>query len=141
MNTIFLMGTDDSWKRFAADELRVAGFDPVSVPDEVALETLLLDDELGRDCDLVVLSATDTRPPSALIRPIFERLGPVRILVIDGRPDFERQGDAMRAEAVAYDRRLWGREPLVKLVRTCSRQRPPDPSAIDRRFGAWRQAG
>jgi|SRR5882724_9231914 len=140
MNRIILVGAPEPWERFARPILE----EEEKIPTvSFAEERDLLDSTLAGTItseDLMVLSPTKGRLPSAELAPMFHRLGPVRVLVVDGRFDYMRMGDAVRGCAVGYEAMPWNREKLIELVETYDELEPPDRSAIDRRFGPWRTA-
>jgi hypothetical protein len=138
MNKIVMVGVPESWAHFARPILeKMARL--FSFQDEQELLSSALAQQVTSD-DLMVLSPTEGRPPSSELAALFRRLGPVRVLVVDGRFDYARLGDAMRGCAVGYEERPWDREQLIQLIDTYGNQEPPDQYAIDRRFGSWRVA-
>ncbi len=138
MGRIILIGAPEPWERFASMALREAGLDVRSLPHEEFLESTLAQTITGRD--LMVVSPPGDQLPSTELGPLFRHLGPVRVLVVDRRADYSRAGDAMRGGAVGYGATPWNREGLLQLVGSCISKEPPDRTAIDRRFGAWRTA-
>ena len=138
MDKIILVGASKAWESFARPILEEKGQTFSFAEEEDFLESTLTG-KITRD-DLMVLNPTDNQMPSTELSRLFHRLGPVRVLVVDGRFDYVRLGDAMRGCAVGYEALPWNREKLIQLVELCERSEPPAWSDIDRRFGLWRAA-
>jgi hypothetical protein len=139
MNKIILLGAPESWTHFARPilEKKACLF---SFQDEEDFLASNLAQQVTGD-DLMVLSPREGRPPSVDLAPLFHHLGPVRVLVVDGRFDYARLGDAKRGCAIGYEARPWDREKLSQLIETYEDQAPPDQYTLDQRFGPWRAVG
>jgi DNA-binding NtrC family response regulator len=138
MGKIILVGTPEPWGNFATKTLQQAGLEVRALPQADFLDSTLARSLTRRD--LLVVSPGADQLPSEELGPLLRHLGPVRILVLDGRADYSRAGDAYRGGAVGYSAIPLNREGLLELVRSCADREPPDRITIDRRFGAWRQA-
>jgi DNA-binding NtrC family response regulator len=138
MNKIILVGACKAWERFARPVLEEKR-PTFSFTEEDDFLNSTLVGKITQD-DLMVLNPADNQMPSEELSRLFRQLGPVRVLVVDGRFDYARLGDAMRGCAVGYEALPWNREKLIQLVETCERSEPPAWSDIDRRFGLWRAA-
>lgn len=135
MRRVILVGTSDRWEHFAEMALRLEELEPVHFLPEQLLDPafpIRIDDQ-----DLMLLSPLEGQRPSVLLERLFQKLGPVRVVVVDSRADYARLGDALRACAVAYAPRPWNREELLKLIEDNRDRELPHPVTLDRRFGPW----
>lgn len=138
MGRIILVGAPEQWRRFASTALQEEGLEVRALPQKDFLDSTLARAITRRD--LMVVNPPDDQLPSAELGAFFRHLGPVRILVLEGCADYSRAGDAFRGGAIGYGAIPWSREELLELVHSCADKEPPDRIAIDRRFGAWREA-
>ncbi|HWM91965.1 MAG TPA: hypothetical protein VN493_14465 [Thermoanaerobaculia bacterium] len=138
MKNIILVGAPKAWESFVRPVLEEKGRIFSFAEEEDFLDSTLAE-KVSRD-DLMVLSPTEDQLPSAELAQLFRRLGPMRILVLDGRFDYARLGDAMRGCAIGYEARPWNRETVLQIVEKYMRSELPEWSAIDRRFGLWQAA-
>jgi len=135
---IFFGPPDEKWWSFASSVLEQAGRQTLSLPP--GFLNLAPISPLSRE-DLFLVSPAEGSLPSDCLAELFAKLGPVRVVIIDGRLDFARAGDATRGCAVGYVAQPWSPETLLNLVRTHQDREPPDRFALDRRFGEWRHTG